>query len=67
MNQFNVSIKYLQSDGKGKYMSNMFRRFLDAKGIIYHISCPHTPQRNEIAQKEHRHVVDTAISLLSDA
>lgn len=48
-------------------MSIMLRHFFDARGIIHHISCPHTPQQNGIAEKEHRHVVETAISLISDA
>ncbi|KAM2035287.1 hypothetical protein ACFX16_038395 [Malus domestica] len=65
--QFNGSIKYLQSDGGGEYMSKKFKQFLDSKWMIHHISCPHTPQQNGLAERKHRHVVETTISLLSDA
>lgn len=65
--QFNGSIKYLQSDGGGEYMSKKFKQFLDSKGMIHHISCAHTPQQNGLAERKCHHVVETSISLFSYA
>ncbi|CAJ2657775.1 unnamed protein product [Trifolium pratense] len=36
-------------------------------GIIHQSSCPHTPQQNGVAERKHRHLVDTARTLLIDA
>ena len=65
-NQVNVSIKYLQSDGGGEYMSKIVRQF-EIKGTIHQVSCPHTPRQNGLAERKHSHLVETPISLLSDA
>ncbi|KAM1466210.1 hypothetical protein ACFX2I_031434 [Malus domestica] len=66
-NQFNTSIKCFQSDGGGEYMSKEFKGFLASKGISHMISCPYTPQQNGIAERRHRHVVETAITLMTEA
>lgn len=47
-------------------MSNMFKQFMDAKGIIHHVSYPHIPQQNGIVERKHGYIVETATSLISD-
>ncbi|KAB2598442.1 hypothetical protein D8674_001362 [Pyrus ussuriensis x Pyrus communis] len=65
LNQFGATIKSLQTDGGGEYTSKGFTSFLADKGILQLISCPYTPQQNGMAERKHRHILDTAITLLS--
>ena len=67
LNQFAVSVKVLQSDGGGEYISKAFQSFLATKGIEHHKSCPHTPQQNGLAERKHRHIVETSLTLLQTA
>ncbi|KAM1697211.1 hypothetical protein ACFXTN_028649 [Malus domestica] len=67
VNQFNASIKILQSDGGGEYTSHLFQNFLQTKGIIHQRSCPYTPAQNGLAERKNRHVIETALSLLHQA
>ncbi|KAM0996802.1 hypothetical protein ACFX2C_006762 [Malus domestica] len=63
--QFNIGIKCLQTDGGDEYISRRFDDFLKHKGIVHMISCPYTPQQNGLAERKHRHIVETAITLMT--
>ncbi|KAM1070145.1 hypothetical protein TB1_002021 [Malus domestica] len=65
--QFSASIKILQTDGGGEYSSNKLTNFLHSKGILHHKSCPHTPEQNGLAERKHRHIVETTVTLLQSA
>ena len=65
--QFSTKVKVLQSDGGGEYTSSQFQLFLAKNGIIHHKSCPYTPEQNDLAERKHRHIVETAITLLQTA
>ncbi|KAM2874298.1 hypothetical protein COP2_017588 [Malus domestica] len=67
LTQFGKHIKSLQTDGGGEYVSHRFTSFLAQKGIVQCISCPYTPQQNGMAERKHRHIVETAITLLNTA
>ena len=47
-------------------MSHKFQSFLATKGIAHSISCPYTPQQNGLVERKHRHLVETAITMLTD-
>jgi hypothetical protein len=64
-NYFNLKIKQVQTDGGGEYTSNKFLSFLSTNGILHRLTCPHTSQQNGIAERKHRHVIETALSLLA--
>lgn len=64
-NHFNITIQYFQSDGGRENTSLVFKKFLELKGIVHLVSCPHTHQQNEIAKRKHRHIIEIAITLLS--
>uniref|UniRef100_A0A8R7QTF3 Integrase catalytic domain-containing protein n=1 Tax=Triticum urartu TaxID=4572 RepID=A0A8R7QTF3_TRIUA len=34
-------------------------------GISHRVSCPHTSQQNGIAERKHRHLVETGLALLA--
>lgn len=63
--QFNSHIKIFQSDGGGEFNSKAFANFLASHGILHHNTCPYTPQQNGVAERKNRHIVETAISLMS--
>ncbi|KAM1757600.1 hypothetical protein ACFX11_006838 [Malus domestica] len=64
LTHFSVSIKTLQSDGGGEYIGHQLQTFLAAKGISHHLSCPYTPEQNGLAERKHRHIIETTITLL---
>jgi hypothetical protein len=66
-NQFHTRVKVLQSDGGGEFLSHAFKEFLATYVILHFISCPYTPQQNGLAKRKHRHLIETAITLLSVA
>ena len=49
---------------EGEYISNDFTTLLASDGIIHHIACTDTPQQNNVVERKHRHLVETARSLL---
>lgn len=42
------------------------KSFLDKKSVIHQVSCPYTPQQNGLAERKHRHMVETALNLMID-
>lgn len=62
-NQFQTKIKNLQTDWGGE-----FRPFLHLSthfGINFQHPCPHTHNQNGKIEKKHRHIIETALSLLA--
>ncbi|GAA0157982.1 transmembrane signal receptor [Lithospermum erythrorhizon] len=59
--KFERKIKTLQSDWGGEY------RNLNLLGITHQLSCPHTPSQNGAAERKHRHIVETGLTLLAKA
>ena len=65
--QFSLPIKILRSDCGGEFTSTDFTQFCHDKGILHHLSCPHTPQQNGVAERKHRHLIQCALALLSES
>lgn len=64
-NRFQSRIRTLYSDNGGEFVA--LRSFLTAHGISHLTSPPHTPEHNGLAERKHRHVVETGLALLSHA
>jgi transposase InsO family protein len=60
-------IKSFQSDGGGEYSYTPFKNLLAQNGILHRFSCPHTSQQNGVAERKHRHVMDTGLALLAQS
>lgn len=60
-----LSVKALRSDLGGEFLSTAFVTYLKDHGIDHQLSCPHTPQQNGCADRKHRHLVETARTLLA--
>ncbi|PKU77483.1 Retrovirus-related Pol polyprotein from transposon TNT 1-94 [Dendrobium catenatum] len=65
--QFQTSIKILRTDGGGEYVNNHFKSHLTHHGIQHQITCPYTPQQNGVAERKHRHFLETMRALLFNA
>ena len=65
--QFSTKIKTFRFDGGGEYTSNAFKTYLSQQGIVHQVSCPYTPQQNGLVERKHRHLIETTITLLSQA
>ena len=63
--QHSSTVKYIQSDGGGEYMCSSLQSFFKAEGIIHLLSCPGTPEQNDMDERKHRHVVETSLTLLA--
>ena len=60
--QFNQKIVNFQSNWGGEFQA--LSKHLKEHGINHRISCPHTPTQNGTAERKHRHIIETALSLL---
>ena len=58
-------IKILRTDGCGEYTSNAFNHFYSSYDIIHQTLCPHTHQQNGTAEREHRHLIECSLTMLS--
>lgn len=65
--QHSAIIKYFRCDLGGEHTSNAFSNLLAFDGTIHQITCTSTPEQNGVAERKHRHLVETARSLLLSA
>jgi histone deacetylase 1/2 len=59
----NTKIKAVQSDWGGEYQR--LHRHFQRTGISHRVPYPHTSQQNGIAERKHRHLVETGLALLA--
>ena len=65
--QFGKRIKVFRSNGAREYLSSAFRDVLASHGTLSQQSCPYTPAQNGVAERKHRHILETARALLLSA
>jgi histone deacetylase 1/2 len=58
-------IIHVQSDWGGEY--HRLNQFFTDIGISHRVSYPHTHQQNGTAERKHRHIVETGLTLLAHA
>ena len=64
LRQFNVTLNILRSDKAKEYFSDSFQTFMVQNDILHQSSCVDTPSQNGIAERKHRHLLETAQALL---
>ncbi|CAA7014904.1 unnamed protein product [Microthlaspi erraticum] len=64
-NRFQQKIQTMYSDNGGEFIA--LRSFLTTNGITHLTSPPHTPEHNGVAERKHKHIVETGLTLLHQA
>ncbi|RVX03278.1 Retrovirus-related Pol polyprotein from transposon TNT 1-94 [Vitis vinifera] len=64
--QFSSKLRVLRFDNGGEYVNQCFRTYFKHHGLVHETSCPQTPQQNGIAERKHRHILETARALLHE-
>ena len=62
--QHSIVIKCFKCDLGGEYTSDKFLKLLALDGTIQQTSCTDTLEKNGVATRKHRHIVEIAQSLL---
>ena len=63
--QFSTKLISLQSDWGGEFYA--LQSYLKQHGISHRVSWPYTPKQNGSAERKHRHLIETTLSLLKIA
>ncbi|GJT29468.1 retrotransposon protein, putative, ty1-copia subclass [Tanacetum coccineum] len=58
-NQLGKTIKALRSDRGGEYISQEFKDYLKACGIVQQLTPPYTPQHNVVSERRNRYPKET--------
>ena len=61
--QFKQKVEMVRSDKAPELCQGLMRELFFSKGIIHQTSCSHTPQKNGVVERKHRHLLETARSL----
>ncbi|CAL1403910.1 unnamed protein product [Linum trigynum] len=64
-NYFHTTVRRVYSDGGGEFQK--LSSFFQLHGITHLLTPPHTPQHNGLAERKHRHIVETGLTLLHTA
>ncbi|KAM0003914.1 putative RNA-directed DNA polymerase [Helianthus debilis subsp. tardiflorus] len=59
---FKTPLLSLFTDNGGEYIG--LKPYLTSHGISHYTTPPHTPEQNGVAERRHRHVVETGLALL---
>ena len=62
--QHYATIKYFKCDLGGEYTTSSFNELLTLDGTIHQSSCIDTLEQNEVVDRKHRYIIETAHSLL---
>ncbi|MCH93963.1 retrovirus-related pol polyprotein from transposon tnt 1-94, partial [Trifolium medium] len=61
----NYALLVVWTDGGGEFRP--LTKYLTDQGIIHRLTCPHTHHQNGLVERKHRHLVETGLTLLSQA
>ncbi|OMO64840.1 Integrase, catalytic core [Corchorus capsularis] len=61
--QFGKKVKHIRTDNGPEFQSNCMLDYYKEYGIVLQTSCTDTPQQNEVVERKHRHVLETARAL----
>ncbi|GJZ15347.1 retrotransposon protein, putative, ty1-copia subclass [Tanacetum coccineum] len=64
-NQLGKTIKALRSDRGGEYISQEFKDYLKACGIVQQLTPPYTPQHNGVSERRNRTLLDMVRSMMT--
>ncbi|GJV86581.1 retrotransposon protein, putative, ty1-copia subclass [Tanacetum coccineum] len=64
-NQLGKTIKALRPDQGGEYISQEFKDYLKACGIVQQLTPPYTPQHNGVSERRNRTLLDMVRSMMN--
>nr|GEW04423.1 retrotransposon protein, putative, Ty1-copia subclass [Tanacetum cinerariifolium] len=64
-NQLGKTIKALRSDRGDEYISQDFKDYLKAYGIVQQLTLPYTPQHNGVSERRNRTLLDMVRSMMN--
>ncbi|GKF13768.1 retrotransposon protein, putative, ty1-copia subclass, partial [Tanacetum coccineum] len=64
-NQLGKTIKAIRSDQGGEYISQEFKDYLKANGIVQQLTPPYTPQHNGVSERRNRTLLDMVRSMMN--
>ncbi|GJT20307.1 retrotransposon protein, putative, ty1-copia subclass [Tanacetum coccineum] len=64
-NQLGMTIKAIRSDRGGEYISQEFKDYLKANGIVQQLTPPYTPQHNGVSERRNRTLLDMVRSMMN--
>lgn len=62
-NHFKVSVKVLRSDNEAEFINSTLHNTLASLGIQHQTSCSYTPQQNDVVERKHNSLLNTARAL----
>lgn len=65
--QFQREIQVFHFDHGGEFTKQEFIDHLLHKGIVHQLSCPSTPEQNNVVERKHRRVVELELAMLFHA
>ncbi|GJU17829.1 retrovirus-related pol polyprotein from transposon TNT 1-94 [Tanacetum coccineum] len=64
-NQLGKTIKVIRSDRSGEYISQKFKDYLKANGIVQQLTPPYTPQHNGVFERRNCTLLDMVQSMMN--
>ncbi|GJU74442.1 ribonuclease H-like domain-containing protein [Tanacetum coccineum] len=64
---FDTKIKVFRSDNGSEFVNKTLEQLFDSRGVIHQTSYSYTPQQNGVAERKHRHLVNTPLISTSRA
>ena len=62
--RLNRGVEILRTDGGGEWTSKEFELWLQGEGIVHHTTAPYTPEKNGVAERYNRTLMESARCML---